>query len=509
MQASMKQKVHSAENRASVSYNRRPLIRCEATYLGSSLPTKTSQPPGIVYEPLEKICERESLPTFMSTPKKRVQLHLFHSGVVIELLFGKHNGELVWYPIQNLYCSAGILPFKTKSGKFEFRSLDDQTVAKSPLKPLFSIVFREAVHKKVLQCHAFAVKSKELSQLLVQATVVAYRDRNGWNQPMNNSALNNRHYNYSINIVEEVHIDSGYSDHEESSQQSSQSPQSSILSTEVGALGNIDNHGSQTQGTAISMPSSTTPSQTTLVVDAAPSIRCQSPTLGSLTDQSDMPAKSETNEENEDKFIESSSISSGYPISRNSSVKCPIQPQASPQCESKESQQGSRESEGKLEFSVRASSSNVEQNPNSTLLESSPSLSIKPPSKHKTPQKPKKSNAVSKLGLNNALNFHQHNDLQYQRASLAEMKHMQGYRDLSYVPYHPDQFMYRGDRYIPQLSHPTSTEQHNKAEESAKKSVKSLETSVSKEKKGGYMASAVDNRMEQRLTKKSIPRQLL
>lgn len=215
-----------SDNQHSAPYNMKALVRCDATYLGAALPTKTTQPPGIIHEPLAEICAKENLHSLSSQSKKPVKLFVFHSGIIIEIMFGKHSGDLVWYPIKHLYCSAGVQPLRTKHGTIEFKSLEDNS--KSPFKPIFSLVVRETVSKKVLQCYAFSVARKELAQLLVQATALAYKDRSGWDLPLNTDIFGGNDYKYTLNIADEIHLDSGYSDLEESSRD--QSPQSSELS---------------------------------------------------------------------------------------------------------------------------------------------------------------------------------------------------------------------------------------------------------------------------------------
>jgi len=317
------------------AYNVRALVRCEATYLGAALPTRTTQPPGIIHEPLEKICERESLPSLTNTPKKPVMLYIFHSGVLIELLFGKHSGEAVWYPIQNLYCSAGLQPLKTKNGKMEFYSLDEKAGGKSTLKPIFAMVIRETVQKKVLQCHAFAVTRKEIAQLLVQATALAYRDEAGWNQPLHSLNFRNIKCGYTLNIADDTHTDSGYSDHDECSLKGGQSPRSSELSTDNSLEGYmLDNHTSALARHPYGMnikvsKNETISSKTGASLQSSPK-SSQTSASGSEF-QSDLLSANSEDEEDSTLSNKSTSISSGYPLSRDSSLAtadCDITPTA-------------------------------------------------------------------------------------------------------------------------------------------------------------------------------------
>lgn len=466
-----------------ISYNARALIRCEATYVGASLPTKTTQPPGIIEEPLEKICKKETLPTLSSACRKPVRLYVFHSGILIELLFGKHNGELVWYPIQNLFCTAGLQPFKSKNGNVEFKPLEDKSATKSSLKPLFSMVFRETVHKKVLQCHAFAVSRKRVAQLLVQATAVAYRDKKGWNLPLNSLLFGNSEFSYTLNIADEAHPDSGYSDHEESSQKSSQSPQSSEISAETESTHYQDNQTSQNRNLLIQAFPSTTTLQATSKENGLMSSAYQSPGLNRMPIQKS-PASSTTfsdNSADEKSSIRSAkagSLSSGYPLSRDSSsiapvMYNPINPQVV-------LLQRSHSSPDDRQAMVHRSSSH----PNSSdfriasgsqspiSLESFKSLSLKPSStdlKQKSGSKSRKLKTTTLRsaeddGIQGRLSSY-HNPrgqpVKYHRENHGNFGH-QLYHEPVYVPYHPEQFMYEGDRYLPNVVHTDSKSPRSK-----------------------------------------------
>lgn len=185
------------------SYNQRALVRCDADYLGAAIPTLTTQPPAIILEPLAVICSGKKLPKIKQALSRVVRLHVFHSGIIIEILFGRRFGELVWYPIQNLYCSASILPMKTKHGTYVFKTLEESGSGKSNLRPVFAVVMRETVHKKVLQCHAFSVVNEELAKLLVRATAVAFKDKNGWNQPVTIDRFSESNFTYSLSEVDD------------------------------------------------------------------------------------------------------------------------------------------------------------------------------------------------------------------------------------------------------------------------------------------------------------------
>lgn len=199
-----------------LGYNQRALVKCDASYLGSEIPTLTTQPPGIIHQPLAVICSKKEPPSQSDTPSRNVRLNVFHSSIIIEILHGKDIGKCVNYPIQNLYCSAALLPHKTESGEFEFLTLEDKHDEGRRLRPIFAVVMREVVSKRVLRCHAFAVVNRQIAGLLVKATAVAFREKKGWNQPVIDkkfssvdflpSILSERDHVTSIVVSDDEHV---------------------------------------------------------------------------------------------------------------------------------------------------------------------------------------------------------------------------------------------------------------------------------------------------------------
>lgn len=456
----------------SSAYNTRALVRCEATYVGAALPTRTTQPPGIIHEPLEKICEKESLPTLINTPKKPVRLSIFHSGIIIELLFGKHSGELVWYPIQNLYCSAGLQPLKNKHGDISFRTLEDKLAAKSSLKPIFAMVIRETIQKKVLQCHAFAVTRKGMAQLLVQATALAYRDKEGWNQPLNSTFLKSE-YNYTLNVAEEVQPDSGYSDHDDVSQKSEQSPQSSELSSHLQYDNQQSRASHELSVAAAPFPSEPSPpppqpfgddTESDSQQSSADQRRSQSSPSTSATSATFRGIQSDLNsgDERDDSQIGSvnaTSLSSGYPLSQDSSVAA-MNHQINPQVFLMQKSQSS--TKGSLTHQLNG---NVGQTHygryGARRLDTLSSLSLEDPpvnnqviidSKLKRSKTVPASrsfnggNANGESGRGMGIDFHQQPHTPNSSSS-HDSRFRHYYNEPIYVHYHPEHFMYEGEKY--------------------------------------------------------------
>lgn len=433
-----------------IAYNLRALIRCDATYLGAALPTETTQPPGIIHEPLAKICKKDrDASTPVNTGNRTVRLYIFHSGIVIEILYGKRIGELVWYPIQNLYCSAGLQPFKTKLGTIEFKTLEDSAGAKSSLKPIFAMVVRETVEKKVLQCHAFTVIRRELAQLLVQATSVAYKDKKGWNLPLNNEILGRHDYKYTLNIGDEAHLDSGYSDHEDSSHKSEQSPQSSELSVGETSKSFKDNHtGSHRRCSkhASRASSTSSASSSTITKDMLPSSPGSISQLSQKSPSSSagfQSAESGRHSDDEQVSIQSgklTSMSSGYPLSRDSSTTGVGHNRYHPPTLASPGHPPHR-------TYSRSSSHHGHELPDSFH-----SLSLNHPDINHNYRKTKTVPTIEIVEVDGVPRKVIHYQTHYEPTTPdiypTYTRNRQYYNEPMYAPYHPEQFMYEGDHYL-------------------------------------------------------------
>mgnify|MGYP001792416494 CR=1 FL=1 len=183
-------------------YNTRPrAVIKDILYIGREIPTKSDQYPNIVHEPLKAMYNEAGDKRLK--PGMRVSIYVYSSGIVVQEVSGKIN----WFPIQNLYCSAGLVPQKSKSG-LTFKHLDLQKPSKS--KPLFAMVVRQTADiegqlssRRVLMCHGFIVDDQRSAKLLIAATEQAYKNKDGWNHPMNDRQFMSAKINFTMSRIDE------------------------------------------------------------------------------------------------------------------------------------------------------------------------------------------------------------------------------------------------------------------------------------------------------------------
>lgn len=178
-------------------YNRQALAACSGWYYGKEIPQSSNQPPAIIIEPLTKIYSkarhcRSDLAKNTCTP---VKIAIYSSGIIIKNQTERHKVQ--WFPIQNLYCSAGLQP-DSKKGNVVFREL--HVPLKKASKPFFAMVVRleRKDQRRVLTCFAFMVDSTTVAQRLVQATEFAYKNKDGWNHPLTDKEFLNAKTAYTL-----------------------------------------------------------------------------------------------------------------------------------------------------------------------------------------------------------------------------------------------------------------------------------------------------------------------
>ena len=183
--------------------SQRPLTSCAARYLGHAVPQKTIQYPGIIHEPLAAIYSstRIKRQDLLDKTSKRVHIRVINSGIAVEEHTSTNTTS--WYPIQNLYCSAGVKPDKNKDGTIAFRELKEKV--KSTSHALFAMVVREPDNdgRKVLVCHVFMIDSIADTQRLVESTRFAYQHKEGWGNPMADKVFLNAKLSYTLQNLEE------------------------------------------------------------------------------------------------------------------------------------------------------------------------------------------------------------------------------------------------------------------------------------------------------------------
>ena len=197
------------------SYNSLPLAACYAEYYGKETPEKSIKPPTIITEPLTKIYSKARLSRedLKRRTCKTVTITIYSSGIIIKNQVEKHKVQ--WFPIQNLYCSAGLRP-ESKKGQVVFKEL--HMPVKKPQKPFFAMVLRQerTDGRKVLVCYAFLVESGDIAQRLVYATQGAYMNKAGWNHPLTDKEFLNAKMAYTL---ERLDMEDGDDDLEKMTQE--------------------------------------------------------------------------------------------------------------------------------------------------------------------------------------------------------------------------------------------------------------------------------------------------
>lgn len=187
-------------------YNTRPLAACYAEYYGKETPEKSIKPPTIITEPLTKIYSKARLSRddLKRRTCKTVAITIYSSGIIIKNQVEKHKVQ--WFPIQNLYCSAGLRP-ESKKGQVVFKEL--HVPVKKPQKPFFAMVLRQerTDGRKVLVCYAFLVESVDIAQRLVYATQGAYMNKAGWNHPLTDKEFLNAKMAYTLERLDKEEDD--------------------------------------------------------------------------------------------------------------------------------------------------------------------------------------------------------------------------------------------------------------------------------------------------------------
>lgn len=187
------------------NFNQEPLAVREGQYLGREIPQSSTQGESIILEPLTKlyyqVSHKKKDIVQLTTPI--VKIFIYNSGIVIKQEWKSKRNIVDWYPIQNLYCSAGLKPDKNKKGEVVFRQFNEPTrLAK---RPIFSFVVREPGKdgRRVLMCHSFLIDHVSAAQELVHACQYAYTNKAGWNNPISDKRFLDAKMSYTMQMVDE------------------------------------------------------------------------------------------------------------------------------------------------------------------------------------------------------------------------------------------------------------------------------------------------------------------
>ncbi|KAK2169110.1 hypothetical protein LSH36_12g14041 [Paralvinella palmiformis] len=163
-----------------------PLAKCRVLYIGTAIPTETSEGIKAVQEPLRKRYVTDGS-TATSVPGVDAWLTAFSSGLLLQYIGDKNNPNdeyVTWLPIHTLHVSAAVkcVPQLLPNGErySEFVALDSPAALRSNHPPIFAVIMRRTKGVKVLECHAFICKSNQAAMSLVQSTTHAYEHKEGW-----------------------------------------------------------------------------------------------------------------------------------------------------------------------------------------------------------------------------------------------------------------------------------------------------------------------------------------
>lgn len=163
-----------------------PLAKCRVLYIGTAIPTETSEGIKAVQEPLRKRYVTDGS-TATSVPGVDAWLTAFSSGLLLQYIGDDANPDeeyVTWLPIHTLHVSAAVkcVPQVLPNGQrySEFVALDSPAAQRSNHPPIFAVIMRRTKGVKVLECHAFICKSNQAAMSLVQSTTHAYEHKEGW-----------------------------------------------------------------------------------------------------------------------------------------------------------------------------------------------------------------------------------------------------------------------------------------------------------------------------------------
>ena len=167
-----------------------PLAKCRVLYIGTAIPTETSEGIKAVQEPLNKryvTDSNSSTKSATSVPGIDAWLTIFSSGVMLQYITEKNetsNNYVSWFPIHTLHVSAAVkcIPQMRANGEryCEFVALDSPAAGRSDHPPIFSMIMRRTKGVKVLENHAFICKSNQAAMALVESSTHAYEHKEGW-----------------------------------------------------------------------------------------------------------------------------------------------------------------------------------------------------------------------------------------------------------------------------------------------------------------------------------------
>lgn len=165
------------------------LARCRVLYIGTALPTETSEGSEAVQKPLRERYNKDGKLEGIDS-----RLIVYSDG--IQLQYIDDQKTVIWFPILSLHvCAAvkcvNIINAATGGQGHNFVPLDNiSPELKDVSPPIFSMITRRVRGIKILECHSFICKSDAAAMALVQCCTHAYETKDVDGKALDEDALN-------------------------------------------------------------------------------------------------------------------------------------------------------------------------------------------------------------------------------------------------------------------------------------------------------------------------------
>lgn len=165
------------------------LARCRVLYIGTALPTETSEGSEAVQKPLRERYNKDGKLEGVDS-----RLIVYTDG--IQLQFIEDQKTVIWFPILSLHvCAAvkcvNIINAATGGQGHRFVPLDTiSPELKDVSPPIFSMITRRVRGIKILECHSFICKSDAATMALVQCCTHAYETKDVDGKALDDDGLN-------------------------------------------------------------------------------------------------------------------------------------------------------------------------------------------------------------------------------------------------------------------------------------------------------------------------------
>lgn len=161
-----------------------PLAKFRVLYIGRAAPRATLESMEAIQKPLCELYTKDDSQS-RDTDTDAV-LTIFTSGLLMEPVNPLDND--LWLPIQTLQSCAAVKAVVenlqpgcyTEKGELYFSPVDDPKANGSPYPAIFACVMGRSNGLPLTDCYAFICQSNDASLLMVQATMHAFSNKQGW-----------------------------------------------------------------------------------------------------------------------------------------------------------------------------------------------------------------------------------------------------------------------------------------------------------------------------------------